>query len=138
MDRWKQLLRKAVGMKSPVPAYIPFNEPEWKDYSENPYRVIYVLQMKQGVEKSVLYKFLTQEWLTALKGAQGCISAEIANDFAPGSGYILLEFWETKNIHDEVIPKLWHGTHKHILEKLKELAMFAFLWEGIIVKQEAK
>ncbi len=141
MNQWKQTLKKALGMKSQTPVqpeYIPFGEPEWKDYSENPYRVVYGLQMKPGVEKATLYEFLMQEWAPALKGAPGCTDVEMANDFASGSGYVLLEFWEKRQVHDEVIPHLWHGTHKHVLAKLKELAEFAFLWEGIVVERESK
>lgn len=138
ITQWKQVIRKAFGMKSLTPKYIPFGESEWKDYRENPYRVIYMLQLNQGIEKSTLYEFLMEEWLPALKGVRGCSRVEIANDFAPGNGYVLLEFWDTKEIHDEVIPQLWHGTHKHAWKKLREIAMTVFLWEGIIVKQESK
>jgi hypothetical protein len=133
---WKQTFKKALGVKEKPNTYIPFAEPAWKDYSENPYRVVYALQMKAGVEKATLSEFLVNEWLPALGGVKGCEGVELVNDFAEGSGYILLELWETKHVHDEGIRRLWHGTHKHVLAKLKELAEFAFLWEGITVERQ--
>lgn len=136
MNQWKQALKKAVGMKNQMPQSVPFAEPTWKHYGENPYRVIYLLQMKEGIEKKILYEFLTQAWIPALKGARGCRCVEMADDFAQDSGYVLLELWETKEAHDEAIPQLWYITHKPVFAKLKENASFAFLWEGIVVERE--
>ncbi len=138
MNQWVQVLKKALGVKDKIPAYVPFGEPEWKDYSDNPYRVIYLLQMNEGIDKATLYEFLTQEWMPALSNARGCTGVEIVHDFAPGSGYVLLEFWETKAVHDQAIRNLWHGTHTHVLAKLRELSEFAFLWEGIVVERAVK
>jgi len=100
--------------------------------------VVYALQMKAGVEKAALSEFLVNEWLPALGGVPGCEVVELVNDFGEGSGYVLLEFWQSRAAHDEGIRRLWHGTHKHVLAKLKELAEFAFLWEGITIERQSK
>jgi len=134
MEWLKRAFRRVTGTKGSS-SYAPFSEPDWENYDGNPYRVIYILRMKEGVKKSELYEFLIGEWLPALKGARGCIGVEIVDDFAPGSGYTLLELWETRKVHDEEIPKLWYGTHRHIFDRLKEVGEFVFLWEGIILRE---
>lgn len=74
-----------------------------------------------------------EEWVPALRSADGLVSVEVADSFEEDRKYLVTELWRSKSLHGEGVPGLWFGTHAAVYEKFTSIAAFYVLWEGIVI-----
>ena len=107
---------------------------EWEVYADNPYRVFYEVRPKQGEGKDDLLRFLNDAWIPLLEAAEGCQYVEVADNFGPTHGVVLIELWRNREVHDRVAGRLWNVDKPDVLAELRRVSTFVGHWEGVVVQ----
>ena len=111
----------------------PGFERDWSDSADRPYRVAYAIRSQTPRTDTALVEFLLEEWVPALRSADGLVSVEVADSFEEDRKDLVTELWRSKSLHGEGVPGLWFGTHAAVYEKFTSIAAFYVLWEGIVL-----
>ncbi len=96
-------------------------------------RAFYLITLKSGAKLSELKDFLLKEWIPATKATSGCLSVEMWEDHYGRAGYMILELWESKQVHFQNVSRLWGEEKKDVFQRLHQYGIMESNWGGEII-----